>query len=265
MDSKIQNDTDKSLKEISIRNDIDKSLKEISEKIEELQELRILVATARFLDLTEDEYHKLCETPLRNTDTLGILLGEKLNCAYEKRSPNYFYYHFSDGTPFQIPSSRIYGVEIILPQIYKKDYHDESNYRNCLEWLKKIKTKRQEIENGFFKSGFWGKAKFCFGNKYNNNVLGHVLMFAEYSIKNIQKSYAKRCIEILDDLKRQEHEAKQKMRNLEKEYKGKYKEQRKAINNYCNLLFAWTDTIRICRKGSTQAVETISKNNNRGE
>lgn len=242
-----------------IDDDISSCLKEMTEQIDELQELRILAATARFLDMTEEEYHKLCETPLRHTDTLGILLGEKLKCIYDKITPNAFCYLFSDGTRLRIPSSRVHGAEIILSKIYKENYHDEGTYDACLLWLEDVREKIHGIENGFLKSGYFGRVKFCFGKRYRRNVLGYVLMFAEYTAKNLRRNYSKRYAEILEDLKEQECKAEQKLQELEAEYKGKYEEQRKAIEGYCEQLFEWTDTVRIYQSGSDYIAETIER------
>lgn len=242
-----------------IDDDISSCLKEMTEQIDELQELRILAATARFLDMTEEEYHKLCETPLRHTDTLGILLGEKLKCIYDKRTPNAFCYLFSDGSRLRIPSSRVHGAEIILSKIYKENYHDESTYDACLIWLEDVKTKIHRIENDFLKSGYFGRAKFSFGKRYKHNVLGYVFMLTEYTVKNLRKNYKKRYAEILEDLREQERKAEQKLQELEAEYEGKYKEQRKVIEGYCKQLFEWTDTVRIYQSGSDYIVETIER------
>lgn len=242
-----------------IDDDISSCLKEMTEQIDELQELRILAATARFLDMTEEEYHKLCETPLRHTDTLGILLGEKLKCIYDKGTPNAFCYLFSDGTRLRIPSSRVHGAEIILSKIYKENYRDEGTYDACLLWLEDVREKIHGIENGFLKSGYFGRVKFCFEKRYRRNVLGYVLMFAEYTAKNLRRNYSKRYAEILEDLKEQECKAEQKLQELEAEYKGKYEEQRKAIKGYCKQLFEWTDTVRIYQSGSDYIAETIER------
>ena len=242
-----------------IDDDISSCLKEMTEQIDELQELRILAATARFLDMTEEEYHKLCDTPLRHTDTLGILLGEKLKCIYDKRTPNAFCYLFSDGTRLRIPSSRVHGAEIILSKIYKENYHDESTYAACLLWLEDVRAKINRIENNFLKSRYFGRVKFCFGKRYKHNALGYALMFAEYTAKNLRRNYSKRYAEILEDLKEQERKAEQKLQELEAEYKDKYEEQRKAIEGYCKQLFEWTDTVRIYQSGSDYIVETIER------
>lgn len=242
-----------------IDDDIIACLKEMTEQIDELQELRTLVATARFLDMTEEEYHKLCETPLRNTDTLGMLLGKRLKFTFEKRTPSAFHYRSFDRTLIRIPNSKVHGAELVLSQVYKEDYHNESSYSSCKAWLEEVEKKISRIENDFFESNYFGKVMFTFGKKYRHNIIGYAFMFTEYTVKNLRKNYKKRYAEILEDLKGQKCKAELKMQKLETELKGRYEEQRKEIEDYCKQLFEWTDTVKIYQSESDYIVETIKR------
>lgn len=239
--------------------DLEEAIQSLDEEITERQSLQKLLAESRFSSLEEEEYHKMCETELRYTDTLGKALGERLGFSYKERTPNAFCYELANGWELRIPNSYVHGAEIIVQRYFGQDVEKEREIYNRRGSLYEVRENIGHIERGFFESGFVGKAMCVFGRKYNRSFLGKAAMVVEYTLTNPKKHYKERFKEIYGDLKVKEESLTEEIISHTAELRSKRKEQEFMLKLYSEQLLKWTDTVRVYAEGSSTVLETITR------
>lgn len=100
---------------------VQEAIAEINENIDELQNQLKLIQSIDFTKpVTEDEWHAICETPLRSSDLLATLVKNIFPDAENILVHcNYVYFDLM-GFKVQIPTSRARGINVDLSW-YEKD------------------------------------------------------------------------------------------------------------------------------------------------
>lgn len=118
-----------------IKKEVEKSLTILGEEISEKQEQIELIKSIDFSKpIDEETWHKICETPLRSSDILAVLVKNTFPLATNiVVHCNYVYFEIS-GFSIQIPTSRAMGINVSLDW-YERNmrkptaiYHNESTY-----------------------------------------------------------------------------------------------------------------------------------------
>ena len=116
-----------------IKKEVEKSLAILGEEISEKQEQIELIKSIDFSKpIDEETWHKICETPLRSSDILAVLVKNTFPLATNiVVHCNYVYFEIS-GFSIQIPTSRAMGINVSLDW-YERNmrkptaiYHNES-------------------------------------------------------------------------------------------------------------------------------------------
>jgi hypothetical protein len=212
--------------------------------------------------MTEKVYHNLCETPIRNSDSLGIVLGNKLGLEYKRR--------FASGFSFKTDRE---SAEIVIPNyanncafiIVDKYYGQKAwDVQYVKEGLTSIRAKIELIEDNFFPKGIAGRSRFVYKNRYVLHIGGYKIQntpyrILKYCIRNCFNSYEKRYETILADLRKNEKESLERYNKLKREYDNKRKAQTELVDKYSKILLTWTDTVYLREKGSNSTRETIKR------
>ncbi len=112
---------------IKIEKSINEALQELQKEINEKQNQMNLIKNIDWnKSVKEEVWHEICETPLRSSDLLGVMVKNIFPDA-ENINVNCNYVYFSlDGFECRLPTSRCNGV-YIKTDWYKKDYGEPSN------------------------------------------------------------------------------------------------------------------------------------------
>lgn len=102
------------------------------------------------IKLTEEEYHSLCETNLRYTDSLGKMLGKRFGLEYTNKTLAYFEYKLENNWLLCIPNSLVYGVNIYIPNYVRKDFDTDFNIIIHKSAMRKAKEDLDVINREFF-------------------------------------------------------------------------------------------------------------------
>lgn len=240
--------------------DIDESVADINEQIDVLKKQKSLLSRCQKLKLSEEEYHSLCETNLRYTDSLGKMLGKRLGLNYTNKTLAYFEYKLENNWLLCIPNSLVYGVNIYIPNYVRKDFDTDFNIITHKSAMNKAKESLDVINREFFEGNTMDKAKCIYCKKYSHNSIGKCLMLLNYLVSNPYKHYETRFSIIRIDLTNKYNNASNNYKRRLKDLEDRYKIQEELLNKYCTKLFEWTDTIRIYGdKNSTTPICTINK------
>ena len=118
-----------------VKKEVEKSLTILCEEIAERQEQIELIKNIDFSKpIDEETWHKICETPLRSSDILAVLVKNTFPLATNiVVHCNYVYFEIS-GFSIQIPTSRAIGINVSLDWYERNKrkptaiYHNESTY-----------------------------------------------------------------------------------------------------------------------------------------
>lgn len=118
-----------------VKKEVEKSLTILGEEIAERQEQIELIKNIDFSKpIDEETWHKICETPLRSSDILAVLVKNTFPLATNiVVHCNYVYFEIS-GFSIQIPTSRAIGINVSLDWYERNKskptaiYHNESTY-----------------------------------------------------------------------------------------------------------------------------------------
>ena len=250
--------------DVSDKKEIAEAIADMDEEIKSLQESKSLIDRLWSHDIhtfTEDEYHQLCETPMRYTNALGKMLEERLGYPYKERTADSFLLELQDDSELRIPTSRIHGVEIIMPYFHGDDWKNTNLqlqlYRESIE---ETKQKIEAINKNYFEGTLSKKIEFTSGRYYKRNILGKTVAVIDYFCKSI-KGLNKKYKTILEDLEQVKAETTEKYRKHEEKVLSEYTLQTKRLEEYKNKLFMWTDTIRIYTKAyNYRAIAEFHKN-----
>ncbi len=212
-------------------NDIKEVIQEIDENISELILQKEILQNLDFSKPVDEEtWHKLCETPLRNSDLLGVLVKNIFPLAEDiKVHCNYVYFNLL-GFKVQIPTSSCYSINI-----------DTSWY--CCSYWKEPKlvydpiideiTKYFEAVNNH--KGWYecAKNRIRSGESYRKWVL-FLMWFGKYKWKPITSRHK----QAYENRKRENEE--EYKRNLEK-YRKEFKETQERVDLLFNELIPMLD------------------------
>lgn len=211
--------------------------------------------------ITEEEYHYLCETPLRYTDILGKSLIYVIpGLEYKKRHANFFVYTL-DGYNISIPNSRQLGIDIYLDNFTEdiENYicyvnrchrHTLTNYNKAIESNIDILS----YENLISKSKIYVKDKPDFMKPF-------YYVMSDLSCRLAYKHSLEK--ELKNQLEELRKEKEQFLKDIKHKYKIYHEEQIKLHNyldKYLPILHKWTDTVRVHGKDSivtTYKLKTI--------
>ena len=100
--------------------DIQKAIDKLESNIEEKQAQIDLIKEIDFCSIDEATWHKICETPLRNSDILATIVGNIFKDATDiKVGYNYVMFELY-GFKCYLPTSQVNGIEIDTDW-YRKD------------------------------------------------------------------------------------------------------------------------------------------------
>lgn len=199
---------------------------EISEKQEEITNIKEKINMLNSFNvdekLTEDIYHELCETDLRNTDFLGKLIENTIpELVFEKRSPNYFHYTVKDNKDIQIriPSYSLKEIEIVFPYYYRKlnKIEEDSLY------LMSMENRNSKIE----------RLEKYLNNKNFKYFIGSVFM----QNRKIRKR--------LNSLIKEREEFKNSCENRYNTHNEKRANQQIIIKKYAEIFLKWTNKVKV--------------------
>lgn len=224
----------------AIQDAIDELREEIAEREQQIKLLNDLEELIAKNGLTEELYHRLCLTPLRNSDMLGETLGKVFSFLnYKDRQPNAFRYETLDGLNVEIPSSAIKQVRFIIPSLHTTSSLKNFEQRQVIETtalIKKIEKAEAFLnERNIFKqlriaypSGWLCIAalRYVFGN-----AVGKYKRQWETATKELERVK-----------KRQEREKREFLEELET--------QRHHIHLYAPLFLQWTTRVEVCTSNS---------------
>lgn len=198
--------------------DISKAIEELNRTIDKTQEQITLVKSIDFSKpVTENQWHMICETPLRYSDSLAILVKNTFPLAENILVHcNYVYFDML-GFKVQIPTSRCQGINVDTSW-YRKDNGEPTKiYSNTIEDMIKYFN---AVDN---KLGWYecAKHRLTYGKTCKKWVLFIVWWF-KYRWKDPKRKQ-------FEEVKsQQEQEYKERVEN--------YRSQRKDIKNKTETL-----------------------------
>lgn len=200
--------------------------------------------------LTEAEYHDLCDTGLRASDSLGeALLTVFPFLEYDKRGANYFFFNLpnQDNSKIyvRIPNSRRKGVEIIVSHYCtERDIELLNNHYNLDESIVKAEINRGErfLSDDtpvYEKAGiifptlveWYATIKYVFGNRKRYR-------------KQVEEKLEKAC-------QRRDSIVSKRDKEIE-EIKASRESQQELLEKYARLFLKWCDEVRV-QSMSTQS------------
>ena len=227
--------------------------------------IKLLKEAENGIDISKTNFYKLCDTPLRHTDTLGKLLGEKLNCVYVKKEPTYFCFNFDDDTELHVSTVEP-CIDIFLEHYYtKRDFYwgDDPFHRDACTILEEIRVKIRNLEKLDEKLQYLNAKKARFeeaiakANQSESVVWKLLSRFQTFRSDDYFKAILEetqaeitaieeqiKCLPSLQVLKISEHYAEEEVNRIENEMKITLETQKKRLIDYCDKLSEWTDTIR---------------------
>ena len=197
-------------------------------------------------NITEEEYHNLCETPLRHTDILGESLTYVIpGLEYKKSYANSFSYTL-DGHDVSIPSYCCLGIDLYLDKFDKIiepyiEYIKKRHEYTLNSYNKNIRFKEDFLNSKglISKSMIYVKEQPIF-----IRPIIYIITDLFYRVKN------KHSVE--DEIKTQLNETREMKEKFLKSVKHKYmvyhEEQVRLhdyLDKYLPILFEWTDTVRV--------------------
>lgn len=127
--------------------DVSDAIKELNREIDETQNKIAIVKSIDFSKpVTEKQWHTICETPLRSSDLLAVLVKNTFPLAENILVHcNYVYFDML-GFKVQIPTSRCHGINIDTSW-YEKDSGEptlqySSAIRNMIEYFDAVDNKK---------------------------------------------------------------------------------------------------------------------------
>ena len=127
--------------------DVSDVIKELNKTIDETQNKIAIVKSIDFTKpVTEDQWHLICETPLRNSNLLAVLVKNTFPLAENILvNCNYVYFDML-GFKVQIPTSRLRGINVDTSW-YEKDRGEptiqySSSIQSMIEYFDAVDNKK---------------------------------------------------------------------------------------------------------------------------
>lgn len=191
--------------------------------------------------LPEEEFHRLCETPLRYTDVLGKSLENSINnITYIDRAMNNFRYKIINGWTLWVSTSAARYVCIDLHRPFRSKCIDkEFEYQNSIKYLDKC------LENVAWCIEFLRTKSIIKKSKmtFSKTKMPFALIF--YVFKNIKNPYKRRVKETLKDCESKMYKYKERIDKFEEKYKVEFEEQQKYLKEFIEELLKWTESVEI--------------------
>ena len=229
-------------------NAIEIAIQRIEEQENDLRQQKALLQEYANTDLTEENYHRLCHTLLRNSDMLGEDVGKKINVPYVKRRLNDFEYRLPNGWRLMVPSTVERGVNIAVENYKSSKYADlptSKSLKNDVAWIdREINT----VKEYFFEGNTFKRAQYV-GIGLNIKKPHRQLFWSKliYRITNCWKHYEARYTKYIADLERDKEKKLRTFEEEEKKWDAEYEEQEKVLQEYIQGLFNWTTQVRVFR------------------
>lgn len=242
--------------------------------------IQLLKEVEAGIDMNKANYCKLCDTPLRHTDTLGKLLGEKLGCVYIKREPTYYCFNFNDDPETELHISNIepFSVDIILKKYYtirdffwgdSDPFHydavkqlriisDKIRDLKSLDYeLQYLKANKSRIEETIAKAN-QNRSVFdkLLGRFTTDECVTSILEETKAKITTIEEQI--KCLPSLQELNEYEQCAVENVNRTTQEMDITLEKQKAKIEEYSMILFKWTDTVMVYDQNG-QNVGRLSK------
>lgn len=227
--------------------DKDQAIKQIKDEIKDLNHQIKMLENLENIDLTEDNYHQLCNTILRSSDILGQMLAQKLNVSFSEVSPNYFHFTLDNGWKLDIPSSNLSGVDLRIPNYLS----DNELFTDLVITVCNSKDKLQKVSDFLEIKDISYRAHLLFPRTR--------LKTLRYIITNPINQYQKRYSKEYNKLKIKVKLAEENYYNTKRIHKQAYELQKQFIDRYASELFKWTSTIRIHDGDNNYIKKTICK------
>ena len=242
-------------------NELERAIQEMKQAERRSGVLKNMLQNYDSLQLTEKTYHRLCETPMRNTDRLGEDLGRVLGFSYIQRHPNSFEYALPDSYKLFVPSYDITGVYIDVPKYYDGLFSEQFAAKTMQREIFADREKISALEEGFFEGNLSERAACVIkaGKHIRIKRLRNAVRVPLYLFANRNNRCYKRFTEILGILKESEEKKLRQFSEYEKEWNDAYSEQVRNIQECCKILFKWTDKVYIRQEDSDRIIKTIRR------
>ncbi len=231
-------------------NELKEAYNDLLNEEKELKKGKKLLENYDKLTLGEETYHALCHTPMRYTDKLGRDLAGVIGFEYDERGANGFWYKLPNGWGLCVPSYDITGVDICVPDFYEGLYENLYTARFQREEIERTQAKIREIEEEFFNAGLVGRANSSIrlGRHIRLRPVRNAVRVATYVLSNRGERYYKHFTTVFDCLKNSEAKQLKIYADKEREWNEAYYKQEKDLKKYAEVLFKWTDKIRVSRQ-----------------
>lgn len=198
--------------------DVSEAIRDLNREIDEAQNKIAIVKSIDFTkSVTESQWHTICETPLRNSDLLAVLVKNTFPLAENILVHcNYVYFDML-GFKVQIPTSRCQGINVDTSWYRKDDGEPTKIYSETIENMIKYFN---AVDN---KLGWYecAKHRLRYGKTCKKWLLFIVWWF-KYRWK--------------DPKRKQFEEVKSKQEQAYKERVEKYRSERKDLKNKTETL-----------------------------
>lgn len=173
--------------------------------------------------VTENQWHLICETPLRNSELLAVLVKNTFPLAENILVHcNYVYFDMM-GFRVQIPTSRGRGINVDTSW-YHKDFGEPTRiYRESVERMTKYFN---AVDN---KAGWYECAKYLLGTHYRKWFL-FVLWWSKYKWKDPNREQYEKI------KNRQEQDYKERVEKYHSERQKMKNKTEKLVNELLPIL-----------------------------
>lgn len=215
---------------------IQEAINELREDIVEKEaQIELLNNTEQLIanKLTEEQYHKLCCTPLRNSDILGDALCKVFSfLKYVRRNPNAFVFETSDGLQVEISSTAINEVVFVVPQVYTKSSIERYEHTKQAV-LKELTSKLENCESFLNEKNIIKRLHIAFPN---NSLL---MAAIRYMFSKPAKIFKQRLEEAVKELAgaKEYYDREANKRNEAINLQNSY------INTYAPQFLQWTSRV----------------------
>lgn len=207
--------------------DVSEAIKELNKQIDEAQDKIAIVKSIDFTKpVTESQWHRICETPLRSSDLLAVLVKNTFPLAENiVVHCNYVYFDML-GFKVQIPTSRLRGINV------DTSWYEKDRGVPTLKYSKEIRNMIAYFDAVDNKKGWYecAKHRLTYGKTCEKWFLFIVWWF-KYKWKDPKR-------EQFEEVKsKQEYEYKERV----KRYYSKRKDLKNKIEKLINELLPLLD------------------------
>lgn len=249
-----------------------KAIHSLQEEIKEKEnQIQLLSNVADIVDkqgFTEELYHKLCETEMRNSDELGKAIAKVLPfLTFQKTCPNYFrfiprnvYYTDCDKRNVECLPDDASGIFIEIPStaetvayISVTTYYSNERRKNIVNRYEIEKAQLEKniaLANEYLNTqNPWKQIKIMYPHKW------WAFAVFSYVFTNPTKQMKKK---LADNTKALDDILSKYMNEIE-DFNQKRHEQQKNIELYSQLLLNWTNKVRVVLNHSSYSSNEVAE------